>query len=236
MQGIAANIEALKAQIRHASTKRAQDSGQPLIVAVSKKQPVEAIRAAYEAGLAEFGENYVQEAAEKQQQLAGLPLTWHFIGPIQSNKTRAIAGQFDWVHSVARLKIAQRLGEQRPQTRGPLQLCLQVNIDNDEAKAGVSANQLMGLAEQVAGLPGLTLRGLMVLPRQSEDRAQTRASFRRGRTLFDETRAELAKRSTGLGNSFDTLSMGMSGDFELAVEEGANLLRLGAAIFGPRSG
>ncbi|MBT8139787.1 MAG: YggS family pyridoxal phosphate-dependent enzyme [Gammaproteobacteria bacterium] len=261
MHDIGANIEALKAQIKHTATKRAFAGCVPAIVAVSKKQPADAIRAAYAAGVCDFGENYVQEALEKQRQLDDLPLVWHFIGPIQSNKTRLIAEHFDWVHSVDRLKIAQRLSYQRQpgarvapanraleQTENPLtethndasiasraealNICLQVNIDDDEAKAGVSTNQLMQLAGQVADLPNLRLRGLMIMPRQSSEQDKTRDSFRRGHELFEQARDFLGTRVTG----FDTLSMGMSGDFELAIEEGASLLRLGTAIFGARIG
>jgi len=174
-----------------------------------------------------FGESYVQEALIKQAALADLPLEWHFIGPIQSNKTRAIAESFDWVHSVFRLRTAERLSAQRPAGRPPLNVCIQVNIDREDSKSGALPEELAELAHAVAALPALRLRGLMAIPRPSDDPAVQRDSFRRVRELFEQLRGE--------GLPLDTLSMGMSDDLEAAVMEGATLVRVGTAIFGARS-
>lgn len=197
------------------------------LLAVSKTFPAAAVRAAHAAGQTAFGESYVQEALNKIEQLAELDLEWHFIGPIQSNKTRLIAEHFDWVHSVDRLKIAERLSSARPNTLPPLNVCVQVNIGDETSKGGVAPGQAIALARQVAALPGLKLRGFMAIPRPSQALAEQRAQFRQLRELFEQAQA------TGLG--LDTLSMGMSDDLEAAIMEGATIVRVGSAIFGARS-
>ncbi len=193
------------------------------LLAVSKTQPAAAIRDAFAAGLRDFGENYLQEALDKQAELDDLPLTWHFIGPIQSNKTKAIAEHFDWVHSVDRLKIAQRLSDQRPATLPPLNVCLQVNVSGEASKSGCAPQEVQQLARAITALPRLRLRGLMCIPAPSEDPAEQRAAFARLRQLRDELALDL-----------DTLSMGMSQDLEAAIAEGATWVRIGTALFGAR--
>lgn len=192
-------------------------------MAVSKTRPASDIRQAYAAGVADIGENYLQEALGKMTELQDLPLTWHFIGPIQSNKTRAIAEHFDWVHSVDRLKIAQRLSIQRPADLPPLNVCLQVNISGEDSKSGVSLTELPALADAVAGLPGLRLRGLMAIPAPAATSAARRAPLR-----------ALREAMAALELPLDTLSMGMSDDLDEAIEEGASLVRIGSALFGVR--
>lgn len=222
MTSIAENLATVRARLRAAEAAAGRPAGAVTLLAVSKTQPAEAVRAAYEAGQTAFGENYVQEGVAKAQALAELPLDWHFIGPIQSNKTRAIAEHFAWVHSVDRLKIAQRLAEQRPAPLPPLQVLIQVNIDDEASKAGVSPAELPALAQAVAALPGLTLRGLMCIPRPGNVEAFQGLA----KTLQD-----LHATIPGL----DTLSMGMSDDLEAAVATGATLVRIGTAIFGARA-
>ena len=200
------------------------------MLAVSKTFPAEAVVEAVAAGQRAFGENYLQEALDKMQEVARLqpdaPVSWHFIGPIQSNKTRPIAASFQWVHTVERLKIAQRLSEQRPPELGPLDICLQVNISGEASKSGASPDELLVLAQAVAALPNLRLRGLMAIPEATSDQAAQRAAFARLRTLFEGLRAS--------GLALDTLSMGMSGDLPAAIAEGATIVRIGSAIFGAR--
>ncbi|MFU8836713.1 MAG: YggS family pyridoxal phosphate-dependent enzyme [Thiohalomonadaceae bacterium] len=207
-----------------------QSAGRPdncvQLLAVSKTRPAEMLRALAAQGQRRFGENYLQEALEKIQALADLALEWHFIGPIQSNKTRAIAEHFAWVHSVDRLKLAQRLSAQRPTELPPLNICLQVNISAEQSKSGVSLAELPSLAQAVAHLPGLRLRGLMAIPAPCQDPQQQRLPFR----ALAEAMARLNKQGLGL----DTLSMGMSDDLEAAIAEGATLVRVGTALFGPR--
>jgi len=193
---------------------------------VSKTFPAAAVRAAYDAGQRDFGENYVQEALEKKLALSDLPLHWHFIGPIQSNKTRVIAEHFDWVHSIAREKIAQRLAEARPVGHKALNVCIQVNLSNETSKSGVAAVNLLPLAQAVRALPRLTLRGLMAIPEPSTDPGQQRARFAELRLLQQQLNTH--------GFELDTLSMGMSQDLEAAVLEGATIVRVGTAIFGER--
>lgn len=193
------------------------------LLAVSKTKPAAAVREAYAAGLRDFGENYLQEALAKQQELADLPLCWHFIGPIQSNKTRAIAENFAWVHSVDRLKIAQRLSEQRPAGLPPLNICIQVNISGEASKSGCEPADLPALASAIASLPNLTLRGLMAIPEPLEDRAAQEAAFASVRALQAQLQLPL-----------DTLSMGMSHDLEAAIAQGATWVRIGTALFGAR--
>ncbi len=223
---IAANIAEVTGRIRRAEAAAGREPGSVGLVAVSKTRSAAEVRQAAGRGLRDFGENYLQEALDKQAELADLDLTWHFIGPIQTNKTRAIAGHFSWVHSVDRDKVARRLAEQRPEALPPLQLCLQVNLDGEASKSGVTPQQLPALAAAVADLPRLQLRGLMAIPRPRDDHAGQRAAFRQLRELFEALRA----RHPGL----DTLSMGMSADLEAAVWEGATLVRVGTDLFGPR--
>ncbi|GAA0419664.1 YggS family pyridoxal phosphate-dependent enzyme [Massilia aurea] len=200
------------------------------MLAVSKTFPAQAVLDAMAVGQLAFGENYLQEALDKIASVAqaqpDAAVEWHFIGPIQSNKTRPIAASFAWVHTVERLKIAQRLSEQRPPELGPLNICLQVNISGEASKSGASPEELPALAREVAQLPNLRLRGLMAIPEPTTDVAEQRAAFARVRALFDALRAD--------GLALDTLSMGMSGDLAPAIAEGATIVRVGSAIFGKR--
>ncbi|XKH59838.1 YggS family pyridoxal phosphate-dependent enzyme [Halomonas sediminis] len=210
-----------------------EQAGRPLnaarLLAVSKTKPAELIRQARQLGQREFGENYLQEALEKQTQLADLDdIIWHFIGPLQSNKTRAVAEHFAWVHSVDREKIARRLNEQRPKNLPPLNVCLQVNISAEPSKSGVSLEALPDLAREVANLPNLRLRGLMAIPAPTNSLAEQRRPFARLRHALEQLQQALPE------TPLDTLSMGMSDDLEAAVQEGATLVRLGTAIFGAR--
>ena len=223
MSTIADNIQLVSSRIQAAVTaaNRAQNSVQ--LLAVSKTKPAQALREAYAAGLRDFGENYLQEALGKQLELADLPLIWHFIGPIQSNKTRAIAEHFDWVHSVDRLKIAQRLSEQRPAELPPLNICIQVNVSGEASKSGCTPQDLPALAAAIIALPRLRLRGLMAIPEPTDDPAAQDASFAAVRTLQEQLNLPL-----------DTLSMGMSHDLEAAIAQGATWVRIGTALFGAR--
>ena len=223
MSTIEKNIAKVAARIREAAQAVGRDSASVGLLAVSKTQPAAAIREAAEAGMRNFGENYLQEALNKQAELSELPLTWHFIGPIQSNKTKSIAENFDWVHSVDRLKIAQRLSDQRPAELPPLNICLQVNVSGEASKSGCAPEELPQLAQAVAAMPRLRLRGLMCIPAPSEDPAEQRAAFARLRALRDE-----------LPLTLDTLSMGMSQDLEAAIAEVATWVRIGTALFGAR--
>ena len=223
---IADNITRIRVQIQAAcqAAGRAPDSVQ--LLAVSKTWGTDAVRQAHAAGQTAFGENYIQEAVDKINALRDLPLQWHCIGPIQSNKTRLVAEHFDWVHSIDRLKIAQRLSEQRPEHLPPLQVCIQVNVDGGETKSGVSPKDLPELALAVAALPRLQLRGLMTIPEPAETDAQMRAVHRQAKDLFEQLRAQ--------GLPLDTLSMGMSADMAAAIAEGSTMVRVGTAIFGQR--
>lgn len=223
MSTIEKNIAKVAARIREAAQAVGRDPASVGLLAVSKTQPAATIREAAEAGMRDFGENYLQEALDKQGELSELPLTWHFIGPIQSNKTKSIAEHFDWVHSVDRLKIAQRLSDQRPAELPPLNICLQVNVSGEASKSGCAPEELPQLAQAVAAMPRLRLRGLMCIPAPSEDPAEQRAAFARLRALRDE-----------LPLTLDTLSMGMSQDLEAAIAEGATWVRIGTALFGAR--
>lgn len=205
-------------------------AGRPIgsvkVLAVSKKQSVEAIREAYAAGQKAFGENYCQEALAKIEALKGLDIEWHFIGDIQSNKTQNIATHFDWVQGISRLKIAERLSAQRPVDLSPLNVCIQVNIDNEPTKAGVLEGEALPLAKKIASLPQIKLRGLMVLPAPLSDVTIVQRAFRRA--------VRLHKQLNDAGLHVDTLSMGMSSDYVLAIEEGTTMIRVGTAIFGSR--
>lgn len=201
------------------------------LLAVSKKQPVDALLEAFAAGVRDFGESYVQEAVAKQEalsQLSELPgdICWHFIGPIQSNKTKWVASQFDWVHSVDRLKIAERLSEQRPPELPPLNICIQINIDAEDSKSGIELAQLPELAQQIAALPHLKLRGLMAIPRPDATDAERRQSFAALQTAWQLLQTHQL--------DVDTLSIGMSEDLELAIEYGSTIVRVGTALFGER--
>jgi pyridoxal phosphate enzyme (YggS family) len=223
MSTIAENIAKVGARIREAAQASQRNFADIGLLAVSKTKPAAAIREAHAAGIRDFGENYLQEALEKQVELNDLPLIWHFIGPIQSNKTRPIAEHFDWVHSVDRLKIAQRLSDQRPAQLPPLNICLQVNVSAEDSKSGCSPAELAQLAGAVAALPNLRLRGLMAIPEPTDDVAAQHAAFARLRQLRDDLELDL-----------DTLSMGMSHDLEAAIAEGATWVRIGTALFGAR--
>ncbi len=220
-------IANLRERVRLAAEKSQRAAGAIQVLAVSKTQPAEAIRAAWRGGLDQFGESYLQEALAKINELRDLPITWHFIGPIQSNKTRPIAEHFAWVHSVDRGKIAQRLNQHRPESLPPLQICLQVNISGESSKSGVSLDELPRLASEVLLLPRLQLRGLMAIPAPTRDPAQQRAAFATLRLAMAQLQP--------IAPAMDTLSMGMSDDLEAAIAEGATMLRVGSGIFGPRN-
>ena len=223
MSTLADNLSAISARIANAAQAAGRDPASVQLLAVSKTKPASAIREVHAAGVRDFGENYLQEALTKQQALSDLPLIWHFIGPIQSNKTKAIAEHFDWVHSVDRLKIAQRLSEQRPAGLAPLNICLQVNVSGEDSKSGCAPADLPALAKAVAALPNLRLRGLMAIPEPTDDRAAQEAAFSSLRAL-----------QKGLDLGLDTLSMGMSQDLEAAIAQGATWVRIGTALFGAR--
>lgn len=223
---IASRLAAVHARIREAEHTHGRDAQSVQLLAVSKRQPIDAIREAFAQGQRAFGENYLQEGEQKRQALADLPIEWHFIGPLQSNKTRAVAEGFDWVHTIDRLKIARRLSEQRPGEKPPLNCCIQVNVSGEASKSGVAPEQAPALAKAVAELPGLRLRGLMTLPEALEEFAEQRRAFR----LLAGVKADLEKS----GLALDTLSMGMSNDLEAAIAEGSTMVRLGTAVFGPR--
>jgi pyridoxal phosphate enzyme (YggS family) len=226
MTMIADNLQRVRARISDACQASGRSPGAVTLLAVSKTFDANAVRAAHDAGQTAFGENYIQEAVEKIATLRDLPLQWHCIGPIQSNKTRLVAEHFDWVQSVDRLKIAQRLSEQRPAGKTPLQICIQVNIDGGPNKAGVPPEAALELAQQIQSLPNLQLRGLMTIPEPAADFATACAVHALARQLFD------ALNARGLG--LDTLSMGMTADLEAAVHSGSTMVRVGSAIFGAR--
>ncbi len=230
MTSIESNLQTVRDRIRHACAVAGRGVQQVTLLAVSKTFEPEAVAQAVAAGQRDFGENYVQEGVEKILALRAMlpvqPLRWHCIGPLQSNKTRLVAEHFDWVQSVDRLKTAQRLSEQRPVALGPLQVCLQVNVDGGANKSGVSPAELPALAQTVAQLPRLRLRGLMCIPEPAETAAAQRVVFDQARALFDD----LNRR----GLALDTLSMGMSDDLDAAIASGSTLVRVGRAIFGSR--
>lgn len=219
-------IAALRARVAAAAATAGRNVDCVTLLAVSKGQPADLVRAAAAAGLTEIGESYLTEALEKLEALRDLSLTWHFIGRIQANKTRQVAERFAWVHGIDRLKIAERLAAQRPYHAPPLNVCIQVNLAGEATKGGVPAAAVPELAAAVARLPRLALRGLMCIPPEETDPERQRAWFAGLRTLRDSLNAG------GLG--LDTLSMGMSADFEAAIQEGATIIRIGTALFGPR--
>jgi PLP dependent protein len=223
MACIAENLQATRSQIA------AAEKGKNLkvtLIAVSKSQPIDYIEEIINCGQKIFAENYVQEALEKIKALQQHELEWHFIGPIQSNKTKPIAENFDWVQSVDRLKIAERLNEARPENKARLNICLQVNVSGEASKSGVAPDEVEALARQVALLPRLHLRGLMAIPEATQDEGAQRKAFRQLKQLFDQLKQQ--------GHALDTLSMGMSGDFKAAIAEGATHVRIGSALFGER--
>jgi pyridoxal phosphate enzyme (YggS family) len=226
MTMIADKLHRVRSRISDACKACARPADAVQLLAVSKTCAADAVRLAHAAGQSAFGENYIQEGVDKILALADLPLEWHCIGPIQSNKTRLVAAHFDWVHSIDRLKIAQRLSEQRPADKAPLQLCIQVNIDGGPTKAGVAPQDALELARQIRSLPNLRLRGLMTIPEPAPDFAAALAVHQRARALFDALNAQ--------GLALDTLSMGMTGDLEAAVQAGSTMVRVGTAIFGSR--
>ena len=226
MTAILSNLQATREAIARAAQAAHRSVADVHLLAVSKTFPAAAVREACQAGQTAFGENYLQEALDKIQSLRDLPLEWHFIGPIQSNKTRAIAEHFAWAHSVDRLKVAERLSAQRPSQLPPLNVCLQVNVSGEDSKSGVEPEAVAQLAMQVAKLPNLKLRGLMTIPAPASEEAEQRLPFSRMRAIFEKL------NSLGLG--LDTLSMGMSQDFAAAIQEGATIVRIGSAIFGAR--
>ena len=231
MSPISANLQAVRARLATAAHATGRDPESILLLAVSKTFDAAAVIAAAECGQHAFGENYVQEALDKMTAVHAarpdLALAWHFIGPLQSNKTRVVAERFDWVHSVDRLRIAQRLSDQRPEGMPPLNVCLQVNISGEASKSGVAPDEVAALARDVAALPRLRLRGLMAIPQPAQEQEAQRRPLRALRTLFEQVRDR--------GIELDTLSMGMSADLEAAVAEGATIVRIGTAIFGNRN-
>jgi len=227
MTPISERVQAVLSRMGEAARRAGRAPDAVRLVAVSKTQPAAAIRAAHAAGLKAFGENYLQEALAKMADLADLTLEWHFIGPIQSNKTRPIAEHFDWVHGIERLKIAQRLSEARPAHLPPLDVCIEVNLSGEASKSGVAPAEVAALAAAIRDLPRLRLRGLMAIPEPTEDVALQQRRFAELRALLLQLQ--------GLGMEVDTLSMGMTHDFEAAIAEGATLVRIGTAIFGPRA-
>jgi pyridoxal phosphate enzyme (YggS family) len=228
MATIANNLQLVRSRIEQACSRVGRQTDSVTLLAVTKTFPAVTVREAFHAGQRWFGENYVQEAIDKITELADLrdQISWHMIGPLQSNKTRVVAEQFDWVHTIDRLKIAQRLSEQRPAHLPPLQVCIQVNTSGEASKSGVAPGEALALAQAVSTLPRLCLRGVMALPAPSDDPQVQTAALRQVRVVFDHL------CSGGL--SLDTLSMGMSSDLESAIEQGSTLIRVGTALFGHR--
>jgi pyridoxal phosphate enzyme (YggS family) len=218
------NLKRIRSQISQAEQNYHRKPGSVLLLAVSKTKPAKDIAEAYQAGQRHFGENYCQEALQKQQELGAYDITWHFIGPIQSNKTKALATHFDWVHSVDRIKTARRLSEQRPNSLPPLNICLQVNISGEDSKSGIQLNEIPQLCEQIAELPNLCLRGVMAIPAAQENFERQRLPYK----LLIQTLGKLNIPA------FDTFSYGMSGDLFAAIAEGSTIVRIGTALFGAR--
>lgn len=227
MSAIVSNLQAVKTRIAEAANAAGRLPESIELLAVSKTWPLDCVLAAAAAGQRAFGENYVPEGVDKAIATVNRDLTWHFIGPLQSNKTRLVAEHFAWVHSIERLKIAQRLSAQRPTTLPPLQVCVQINVSGEASKSGCAPDEALALCQAIAQLPGLQLRGLMAIPEASDDSATQRAPFRQLRQIYENIQAA--------GLPLDTLSMGMSHDLEAAVAEGATIVRIGTAIFGERN-
>ena len=226
MENIRTRLEQVRQQIREAEIRFGRPANSVKLLAVSKTWPVESLLAAAAAGQRAFGENYLQEALTKINAIDNSELEWHYIGAIQSNKTRDLAANFQWVHSVDRAKIARRLSEQRPPDLPPLNICLQVNISNEATKSGITTDEALAVAQEIATLPNIKLRGLMAIPEAITDFGEQRAIFRQVR--------ELQEMLIANGLTLDTLSMGMSNDMEAAIAEGATIVRVGSAIFGQR--
>ena len=227
MNGVTDNIHTAQEQIGELEQQSGRPRGSVTLLAVSKRQSVAKIREAAAAGVRDFGENYLQEAIEKQRQLEDLPkLIWHFIGPIQSNKTRGISENFDWVHSVDRSKIARRLSEQRPAHLKPLSICIQINLSEEDTKSGTTTTQAADLCALTDSLENIRLRGLMAIPAPSEHADEQRKNFMALSRLFNTLKSKHP--------SMDTLSMGMSNDYGPAILQGSTMIRLGTALFGPR--
>jgi pyridoxal phosphate enzyme (YggS family) len=226
MASIDAKLQQVRQRIALACAAAQRDVRSVTLLAVSKTFPVTDLREAFDAGQRAFGENYVQEAVEKIDALAALPIEWHLIGPLQSNKTRVVAERFQWVHSVDRLKVAQRLSDQRPQHLAPLNVCLEVNVDREASKSGLAVQEVADVARAVAGLPRLRLRGLMAIPEPAPNFEAQHVPHRRLRELLEALQRD--------GLALDTLSIGMSADLEAAIAEGATIVRVGTAIFGAR--
>lgn len=226
MTTIASGLQNVRIRIRGIAEKTGRKPETITLLAASKTNPAERLREAFTAGQTIFGENYLQEALVKISALTDLPIEWHFIGPIQSNKTKRIAENFAWVHSVDRKKIADRLSKDRPESLPPLQICLQVNVSGEDSKSGTAPEQIADLAAHVTSLPHLKLRGLMAVPELTTATALQRSQFRMLREAYDQLKRD--------GYDLDTLSMGMSEDMDIAIEEGATMVRVGTAIFGPR--
>jgi pyridoxal phosphate enzyme (YggS family) len=221
------NLLAINRKIAHAASTNGRAANSIKLLAVSKTKPVSDIITAYQSGHRHFGENYVQEAVEKIIQMSDYQdILWHFIGPLQSNKSKFIAEHFDWMHSLDRLKIAKRLNEQRSVHQVPLNVCVQVNIDDEDAKAGIAPNEVISFVEQLQALPRVKCRGLMTIPQAKVSEAQRKSSFAKMRDLFDDCAQKF--------DDFDTLSMGMSDDLDIAIEYGSSFVRVGTAIFGKR--
>ena len=227
MSAIADNLQAVQSRIALAAAAAGRSPDTVRLLAVSKTWPLACILEAAEAGQRAFGENYVQEGIDKIAAITGRNLEWHFIGPLQSNKSRPVAEHFDWVHSIERLKIAERLSAQRPAYLPPLQVCIQVNVSGEASKSGCAPDEAPALCKAIAALPGLRLRGLMAIPEPTDDLTAQRLPFRQLREIYEHIRAA--------GLPLDTLSMGMSHDLEAAIAEGATIVRIGTAIFGERN-
>lgn len=227
MSAIADNLQAVQARISNAAAAVGRSPESVRLLAVSKTWPLACVLDAAEAGQRAFGENYVQEGIDKIAAVSGRNLEWHFIGPLQSNKTKPVAEHFDWVHSIDRLKVAERLSAQRPAYLAPLQVCVQINVSGEASKSGCAPDEALALCRAVAALPGLQLRGLMAIPEPTDDLQAQRIPFRKLR--------ELREQICAAGLPLDTLSMGMSHDLEAAVAEGATIVRIGTAIFGERN-
>ncbi|WP_420600815.1 YggS family pyridoxal phosphate-dependent enzyme [Neptuniibacter sp.] len=226
MSSIADNLVRVRSHIQASALKNKRSAQNVTLLAVSKTQPAENLRIAFNEGQRDFGENYLQEALEKIEALKDLDICWHFIGPLQSNKTRAVAENFHWMHTVDRLKIAKRLSEQRPANLPPLNICIQVNVSDEVSKSGCKPDKLEELATEIVKLPNLCLRGLMAIPKASENSDEQRQAFARMKQLLKQLQLT--------HDSVDTLSMGMSRDMDSAISEGATIVRIGTAIFGAR--
>lgn len=223
---VASRVTATQQRLAEAARSAGRDPAGILLLAISKTQPADVIQAAYDAGLRAFGENYLQEAVDKQPQLPA-DIEWHCTGPVQSNKSKLVAEHFDWCHTVDSVKLAERLNNQRPEALPPLNVCIQLHIGGEESKSGIAADAVPAVAAAIAKLPRLRLRGVMTIPPASEDPAEQRRWFAEARAVYERLRAQVP--------GVDTLSMGMSGDMEAAIAEGSTMIRIGSALFGPRA-